>query len=280
MNDVIPVSSSEIKPDHTIVWSYLGRVEYPDALSLMEKLVHRVKKVEMSGMLLFLEHPPIITLGKRADMNDIIAPRESLKRRGYRVFNTDRGGKATCHGPGQLIGYVILNLVKLGVGVKKLVENIEAALVKSLAAWQVSATRMGGRPGVWVQDKKIAAIGMRVKDHVTDHGFALNLNYELRSFDLIVPCGARGAKATNLSEHTAVLPAPYEAARVIAGNIERVFGIEISEIENETEDGGWHWQSTKCLPVSSIQEDSHGQALLRPCHPSTPQERRSGINDH
>ncbi|GEM_PF-252527 len=228
---IMPAKRIDTQSSDLILWSLLGRTEYKDALALMKRLAHRVERGEISGILLFMEHPPIITLGRRATQNDVIAPPALLKKLGYRVFCTDRGGMATCHGPGQLIGYLVLDLSKLGIGIKKLVECTEETLIRSLISWGVEATGTDGMPGIWVGGKKIAAIGMRVKNGVTSHGFALNLNFDLRAYDLVVPCGIKEAKTGNVIDHSDSVPSFPEAARVIAENFSEIFGVEIRETE-------------------------------------------------
>jgi len=219
-----------ITPDHgPTLWTWLGRVEYIEALDLMESLIGRVEKWEMPGVLLFLEHPPVITLGRRADLEDVIATQSELEKYGCHVFQADRGGKTTCHGPGQLIGYFIVHLGRLNIGIRNFVAKIENVIINVMASMGVKATSVEGMPGVWVKGQKIAALGMRVKNHITSHGFALNVDFDLNAFDLVVPCGMKRVKATNLSAHLNTPPSLPELAQAVAETFGDTFGVKMTE---------------------------------------------------
>ena len=227
----MPIKRHAISTGDPVHWTWLGRVGYLEAMALMENLRDAVEKSDIRGMLLFLEHPRVITIGKRANFDDIIADEAELAKRGFRVFSTDRGGMATCHGPGQLICYMVINLRVLGVGVRAFVLGIEQTIRNVLGSMGVEATRVDGMPGVWVHGKKIAALGMRVKNHVTSHGFALNVSYDLKAYDLIVPCGMIEMKATNLAEHLKSVPVLSHLAQVLAEMFGHVFGVEMIKSE-------------------------------------------------
>lgn len=139
--------------------------------------------------LLLVEHPPVITIGRSGRASNILAPLEALAFRGIDVYEIERGGDVTYHGPGQLVGYPILNLRVLDEDVVRYVRLLEATLISALAEWGIAAERIRGYPGVWVGDAKVAAIGVAVKRKVTMHGFALNVDPDLSAFALINPCG-------------------------------------------------------------------------------------------
>ena len=229
-----------MKTSGPILWTWLGRIGYSEALILMESLMGRVEKMEIPGVLLFLEHPPIITLGRRAGPEDVVATQDELVKSGFRVFPADRGGMATCHGPGQLIGYVVIHLGRLGLGIRNFVEKLECMIINVLASMGVKGISVEGMPGVWVQGKKIAALGMRVKDHITSHGFALNVDFNLNAFNFVVPCGMKEIKVANLSELLDVIPSLPELARITAKAFGADFGVEMIEIKEIGMNAEWN----------------------------------------
>ncbi len=151
-----------------------------------------------------LEHPLVVTTGRRdpGDLSPVQAP----------IVRTERGGLATVHCPGQVVGYLLLNLFERGLGVKRAVCAIEAGMIAWLAQHEVQATRRTGFPGVWAQGDKIGAVGLHVRRGVTMHGFALNLDPDLNAFSSIVPCGIRDAGVTSIRRLTGVAPSPHQVA--------------------------------------------------------------------
>jgi len=216
---------------YTMLWCWLGRVNYPEATSMMEEIAAQTSCPRKPGMLLFLEHPPTITLGKRAGYEDITAPLSSLKAGNYSVYRADRGGRATCHGPGQLVGYLVANLEGIGVGARKLVSGVEETVIRLLSGCGVSGYATEGHPGVWVEGRKIAALGMRIRNKVTSHGFALNIDFDLDSYRLVIPCGMKKARFTNLSLHTHHAPTLPVAAAWAAATFGEVFGVEVKKVD-------------------------------------------------
>ncbi|MHC1724919.1 MAG: lipoyl(octanoyl) transferase LipB [Syntrophobacteraceae bacterium] len=177
----------------------LGRVDYLDAWTLQKELAQAVAAGE-PNILLLLEHPPTYTLGARGGEANMRVPRETLELGGAAVYNVDRGGDITFHGPGQLVGYPILNLKKLGLGIRQYLRSIEEVIIQTLASYQVVSGRSEGFTGVWTEDEKIAAIGIKITaKRITQHGFALNVNTELTYFRQIVPCGITDRGVTSLS---------------------------------------------------------------------------------
>jgi len=217
-----------------IGWSWLGRLEYERALRLQERLRLRVRGDERCGYLLLLEHPPVITFGYslRGDegRSELRTDRESLRKKGITLHQADRGGRATYHGPGQLVGYPILDLKRLRLGAKRYVGKLEEFLLALLDEMGVTAEQDPRFPGVWVGDAKIAALGVRIADRVTTHGFALNLDPDLSHFRHIVSCGLPDREVTSVARLLGQAPAPGEAARNLVPLFGRVFGVKMEEL--------------------------------------------------
>jgi len=182
----------------------LGVVSYNDALELQKHLVERRKSNEIPDQLLLLEHPPVITLGvkTRNDRSHVVAAPEVLEEEGVEIFESGRGGDVTYHGPGQLVGYPIMDLRPDRCDVHRYVRDLEEMLIRVAASFGVSANRLPGLTGVWVGDDKLAAIGVRIARWITSHGFAINVSTNLAHFNLIVPCGIVGKGVTSLERLT------------------------------------------------------------------------------
>ena len=178
---------------------HLGRVSYSEALDLQRRLHEEVAAGDRPDTLVLLEHPHVYTLGRRGSTDDILASETELKRLGIEVHHTDRGGEVTYHGPGQLVGYPIINLRRWGGGPLKHVRSLEKTMIAALSEFDIQSQSEGHPTGVWVQDRKIAAIGVKVARRVTTHGFALNVSADLSYFDRIVPCGMPGIQVTSVS---------------------------------------------------------------------------------
>jgi lipoyl(octanoyl) transferase len=178
---------------------WLGRVSYSEGLKLQEQAVERLRLDEAPEQLLLLEHPHVFTLGRGADGAHILAGREQLKSQSIEVHETGRGGDVTYHGPGQLVGYPIINLKPDRCDVHRYVRDLEEVLIRTIADFGVTGTRIAGLTGVWVGNEKIAAIGVRIARWITSHGFALNVSTDLKYFQMIVPCGITDKGITSLS---------------------------------------------------------------------------------
>ena len=178
----------------------LGRVAYADALVLQRGLVEQRKAGAIDDQLLLLEHPHVLTLGVRGDggRSHILASSDLLAARGVEVHETGRGGDITYHGPGQIVGYPILDLKPDRQDVHRYVRDLEEVLIRTAADYGIDAGRVEGLTGVWVGREKLAAIGVRIARWVTSHGFAFNVSTELDYFGLIVPCGIADRGVTSL----------------------------------------------------------------------------------
>jgi lipoate-protein ligase B len=175
-------------------WRYAGRLPYADALTLQKETVRRRVAKEIPDTLILVEHPPVITLGKMAKREHLLGSRPDVD-----VVETPRGGDVTYHGPGQIVGYPILDLTALHQDLKKYLGKLEELMIRAVARYGIQAGRQEGMTGAWVGDRKIGAIGVRVERWVTSHGFALNANNDLSGFDLIIPCGLRGKGVTSIA---------------------------------------------------------------------------------
>ena len=219
----------------------LGRVSYTEGLRVQAELIAARKAGAIADTLVLLEHPPVLTLGRNAHRSNILASDELLAAKGVEVHEINRGGDVTYHGPGQLVGYPIIDLRgdlpgKKGphLGPVDFVRLLEEVLIRSAREFGVTAQRIAGRTGVWtlaggaILEKKLAAIGVHVSQGVTSHGFALNVTTDLRDFEWIVPCGITDREATSLELEVAdpptLAPTMDNARNVIARNFGGIFG--------------------------------------------------------
>jgi lipoyl(octanoyl) transferase len=240
----------------------LGTLDYATGLRLQQKLVQLRKDGRIGDVLLLLEHTPVITLGRNAKAANVIASSEQLVERGVEVFECDRGGDVTFHGPGQLVGYPIFDLRGLGsadgkrktLGAVEYVRRLEEVLIRSCADFRISSQRVAGLTGVWTTSDrivpgepesrlgvenqypegtaKVAAIGVHISRGVTSHGFALNVNTDLDYFDLIIPCGITSKSVTSMAKELGEHVSLQEVAHSISRNFGVVFHSQILWLEN------------------------------------------------
>jgi lipoyl(octanoyl) transferase len=180
----------------------LGTVGYDEALQLQERVREERKRDERPDTLILLEHAPVITLGRGAKPENVLATRAELERRGIGLHEIGRGGDVTYHGPGQLVGYPILDLKPDRCDVRRYVTDLEEVMIRVAAEYGVIATRIEGLRGVFAGDDKLGAVGVRISQWITMHGFALNVSTDLDGFRLIVPCGLTDHGVTSLSRET------------------------------------------------------------------------------
>ena len=184
----------------------IGLKPYAEALNVQQE-VHQTIIDGGTDTLILCEHPHVYTFGKSADITNLLVDSDFLKTIDAEVFETDRGGDITYHGPGQLVGYPIINLRKYGIGVKKYVETLEVSIIKTLESFNILAYQIEGLTGIWVGEesevkRKIGAIGIRVRNGVSMHGFALNVTTDLSYFNHIVPCGIANKEVTSICQET------------------------------------------------------------------------------
>jgi lipoyl(octanoyl) transferase len=208
----------------------LGRMDYGQALDLQRALVEKRKQGLVPDQLLIVEHPHVITLGRNGRPDNLLASEAVLRRAGISFFPTDRGGDITYHGPGQLVGYPILDLREWKRDVVAYVRAIEQAIIGTLADFGIAAGREPGMTGVWVEGRKIAAIGVHISRWVTSHGFALNVTTDLRYFQYIVPCGL-AKPVTSMAAELGAAPERAELMASLARHFAELFGLEIAVTE-------------------------------------------------
>ena len=221
----------------------LARIAYSDALDLQHRLVEARYEGRIGNTLVLLEHPPVLTLGRNATRANIIASDEFLAYRGVEIHEINRGGDVTYHGPGQLVGYPILDLRSFTprLGAVEYVRKMEEALIRACGDFNVPTTRVGGRTGVWIPagggvlEKKVAAIGVHISRGITSHGFALNVTTDLRDFDLIVPCGISDRAVTSLELEADPTQSMEAVRNAVARQLGRVFGHQVLAVESPEE---------------------------------------------
>src|SRR5215208_5266883 len=180
--------------------SDLGTMGYADALALQRAAARaRISGEIAEDLLLLVEHPPVVTLGRSSKERHLLASPELLRARGVELFEVERGGDVTFHGPGQLVGYPIVDLKRHRRDLHWYLRQVEEVLIRALETYGLHGERSAGYTGVWVDGRKIASIGVHARDWVTWHGFALNVTTELSYFDLIVPCGIQQVSMTSIS---------------------------------------------------------------------------------
>ena len=211
----------------------LGRLEYGQAFELQRSLVEKRQRGVIPDQLLIVEHPHVITLGRSGRLDHLLASEDVLRRAGIAFHHTDRGGDITYHGPGQVVGYPILDLREWKRDVTGYVRAIEQVLIDTLAEFDISAGRIPGWTGVWVEQKKVAAIGVHIGRWVTSHGFALNLTTDLSCFGYIVPCGLT-KPVTSMAE-LGCQARRGEVVESVARNFSRVFEREMAPASLEME---------------------------------------------
>jgi lipoyl(octanoyl) transferase len=219
---------------------YLGRVAYGTALQLQHTLQEMRKAGRIENTLLLLEHPPVITLGRNARLDNVLAPPEFLAQRGVELFEIDRGGDVTFHGPGQLVAYPIFDLRSFEpkVGAVEYVRRLEEVLIRTCGDYGIGTQRIKGLTGVWTYalrnkpEAKIAAIGVHISRGVTTHGFALNASTDLDFFSLIVPCGITGKPVTSIQRELQKPISLEEVATAASRNFGRVFHSQMLWLES------------------------------------------------
>jgi len=212
----------------------LGRMGYEEALELQRGVARdRISGEIPQDLLLLVEHPPVVTLGRSSKQKNLISSAEFLASRGIELFEVERGGDVTFHGPGQLVGYPVIDLKRHRLDLHWYLRQVEEALIRTLGDYGIPGERSTGHTGVWTQGRKIASIGVHARDWVTWHGFALNVTTDLSYFDLIIPCGIDGVTMTSISREApdAEGISVDDAGTIAAKRFGEVFGLTPVETE-------------------------------------------------
>jgi len=211
----------------------LGLIGYAEAWSLQKRIVASRKAAAIEDVLLVCEHPHVITQGRNGKREHLLASEHVLRQKGVEYYETSRGGDITYHGPGQIVGYPILNLGAIRRDVVWYVRMLEEVMIRATSEFGITAERVAGKTGIWVKsgdtEEKLAAIGVHISRWVTSHGFAYNVSTDLRYFDLIVPCGIADRKATSLEKLLGRSVEQEEVAPRIARHLGELFGLEMQE---------------------------------------------------
>ena len=225
---------SYLFPEKVCIAGYLGVMPYEPALKLQQRLVQARSDDMIPNLLLLLQHPPLFTIGRFRGEDDFVVPAEVLTRQGVAVFHTNRGGGVTYHGPGQLVGYPILDLRENCLGVGEYIWKLEEVIIKLLLAFGIQGHRVAKYPGgIWVGEEKICSIGIHISHHITMHGFALNVNTDLRYFEYINPCGIGDKAMTSLAKLTGDPLEAEEVVEALLNSFAAIFGFKIKRGLNE-----------------------------------------------
>lgn len=213
-----------------LLWLWVGQVPYLQALGWQREWARRRAEGRVPNLLLLLEHPPTITYGRGSPGPELRVPLPVLQRRGVALYPSDRGGRTTYHGPGQLVGYPICHLRELGLGPRTFLERLQGALAQVLQGWGLSATGEGPAPGLWVEGAKVASFGLRVERWVSLHGFALNLRREaLEGFRWILPCGLEDIPIACVEDWREPPPEP-QVAEEVAQALAATLGLQAERV--------------------------------------------------
>lgn len=212
----------------------LGFRPYGEILELQRAVARaRIAHDVEHDVLLLVEHHPVVTLGRTAKAANLVASPELLAARGVERFEVERGGDVTFHGPGQLVGYPIIDLAGHKKDLHWYLRQLEESLIRALGQWQIPAERNPGLTGVWTAGRKIASIGVHARDWVTWHGFALNVSVDLSYFDLMVPCGISGVVMTSMERETTTRIPLADVSTAVATTLADVFGLEPDDLSED-----------------------------------------------
>jgi len=224
-------------PDARELWVVrLGRLGYAEALELQRSVARdRISGAIPQDVLLLVEHPPVVTLGRSTKQKNVISSPNFLASKGVELFEVERGGDVTFHGPGQLVGYPIIDLKRHKQDLHWFLRQVEGALIETLAQYEIPGERSTGFTGVWTKGRKIASIGVHARDWVTWHGFALNVKTDLSYFDFIVPCGIDGVSMTSIAKELVATgnnaaPTLEEVGSVAASAFGKTFNLSPVEV--------------------------------------------------
>ena len=222
--------------DYKTAWDYQENL-FEQIVSVKEENKKRKTKLKTPDYLLFCEHPHVYTIGKSGKQSNLLIDEKALKNRGASLFKINRGGDITYHGPGQLVGYPILNLDNFSLSIKNYIYKLEEAIICSLNKFGINSTRVDGATGVWLdaehplKARKIGAIGVRISQLVSMHGFALNVNTDLNYFKNIIPCGIQGKSVTSLQNELGRQIEMNEVHNIVLKEFEKIYNMNITKTE-------------------------------------------------
>lgn len=219
-----------------IEWRDLGIVSYREASEIQARLRGERIVDKIGDRLLLLEHPPVFTMGLKDCEGDFLSPAEEIAAEGIEVVKTNRGGRVTYHGPGQLVAYFICKLDSFGIGIKDFVRSIEEVCLRLLAGFGIEAVQDSNNPGLWVGIEKIVAIGLNVSRGVTQHGLALNVDPDLTAYRHIVACGLRDRGVTSMARILGSAPPMDEVKKCL---VARVGGVLVRKMQHSTPEVEW-----------------------------------------
>lgn len=216
---------------HNCLGAYFGLISYEQAWDLQRRIHRDVANANRPDTLVLLEHPHVYTLGRRGKDSDILIDETLLANLGAKVHHIDRGGEVTYHGPGQLVGYPIINLRRLEIGPMKYVRGLETMLETTISEFGINSMSEAKPTGVWVKNAKIASIGIKISHGVTTHGFAINVNTDLAYFNHIIACGLPGSSTTSINKELGHHVLMDDVVSKITPNFGDVFGFDVSFME-------------------------------------------------
>ena len=227
------------KLNKNIIIYDLGVLDYNTALNFQEKKLQEIidikktnrnkgSSIETPNYFLFVEHPPVITLGKSGQEKNLLLTKEELERKKIQYFNTNRGGDITFHGYGQIVGYPVIDLENFYTDINRYLRTLEEIVISTLNFYKISSQRSSGETGVWLEpnspnSRKICAIGVKTSRWVTMHGFALNVDTDLRYYDYIIPCGIRGKGITSINKEVKKIVSINEVKEKLLENLKKTF---------------------------------------------------------
>ena len=222
------MTKGSLQRERSCLWVELPVTEYERVWRLQTRLVAaRREGILDRDIMLLTEHQPVFTLGRRGGLDNLMVPTAYLDGAGIPVFQVERGGNITYHGPGQLVLYPIVDLLGVGLKVVDYVWNLEEVAIRTAAAWRIKAERNAVNRGVWVEARKLASVGIAVRRGISFHGIALNVNLSLEPFRWIHPCGLQGVEVTSMERELSCPVPTAEVRRTMKGEIEAVFGVEL-----------------------------------------------------
>ena len=222
------MTRGSLQGERSCLWVELPVTEYERVWRLQTRLVAaRREGILDRDIMLLTEHQPVFTLGRRGGLDNLMVPTAYLDGAGIPVFQVERGGNITYHGPGQLVLYPIVDLLGVGLKVVDYVWNLEEVAIRTAAAWRIKAERNAVNRGVWVEARKLASVGIAVRRGISFHGIALNVNLSLEPFRWIHPCGLQGVEVTSMERELSCPVPTAEVRRTMKGEIEAVFGVEL-----------------------------------------------------